>query len=412
MSPRDRIAEYGRIKSGARALVYRVVVRDIPRTVVEWREGNRRRTESFPDTGTGRRHAKQYAQGVVERLQSRKVGAERLTLTQVFDRYVLAHAEAWREKTRINEVRRWRYFAETVGVHTFADLITEDTMDEVRTKLRALRSVRAPEGIAHSQVGAILSNVKRVFKFAAQRKHIPANPLAGYEIRKAKDHQPLNVAEFPPEEAARVIAQVTPRDSRRWRAWAVMTLAANQGTRVTAILKAHDADFDCNGTPRTATWRALNDKLGRERVQPLTRDAVCAVRIARIWRARMGYTGKYLIPAVRQQRRATDESWSYAGLHRLVCEAEKEAGVPHRPYRAMHGFRRMAGGNVLEATGDINAVGEWLGDVDLRVVKKSYLKERPDRLADLAAKLSTPRTNPDTPHRVANTRRTSSTTEA
>lgn len=409
---RTRIAEYGLRKSGARALVFRQAVRGVPRTIVEWREGERRKTESFPDTAEGRRHAKHYAQGVVERLSARRTQKERLTLTQVFDRYVLAHAEAWREKTRVNEVRRWRYFAEAVGPHTFADLVTEDTLDEVRRALRAVRSARAKTGIAPAQVAAILGNVKRVFKFAAKRKYLDHDPLASYTIRKAKDERPMNVAEFPPDEAARVIARFSPKDSRRWRAWVVATLAANQGTRVAAILKAHDADFDLGGRPRVVTWRAINDKLGRERVQPLTRDAVHAVRVARVWRARLGYTGRYLVPAVRQGRRAQDLPWSYAALHRLVCEAELEAGVPHRPFRAMHGFRRMAGGNVLEATGDINAVGEWLGDVDLRVVKKSYLKERPDRLADLAAKLSTPRTSPDAASRVANTRRTHPTSEA
>lgn len=409
---RSRLAEYGIRKSGARAIVVRVTQRGVTRTVVEWREGPRRLTQSFADTPEGRRLAKQYAQGVVDRLGSQRVAKERLTLTQLFDRYVLAHTDAWREKTRVNEIRRWRYFAETVGPHTFADLITEDTMDEVRRSLRGLRSVRAPKGIAPAQVAAILSNVKRVFAFAHKRKHVEHNAIAGYEIRKAKDERPMNVAEFPPEEAAQVIARFSATDSRRWRAWVVCTLAANQGTRVAAILKAHDADYDLTGTPRTVTWRAETDKLGRQRIQPLTRDAVHAVRVARVWRRRMGYTGKYLVPAVRQARRAQDLPWTYSALHALVMEAEREAGVPHRPYRALHGFRRMAGGNVLDATGDINAVGEWLGDTDLRVLKRSYLKPRPDRLAAIAAKLSTPRRNPDADVALASTRRADSQPEA
>lgn len=406
---RKRIAEYGMVRSGARALVFRDTVGQHNRTVVEWREGDRKVQETFPDTGEGRRHARQYAQGVVERLQDRATGKERITLTQLFDAYA-ASKHGWREKTRINEIRRWRYFAETVGPNTFADLVSEGTLDEVARKLRAMRSKKAPNGLAPAQVWAILGNVKRVFDFGHRRKHLGTDPLASYKIERAKDEAPLDVAEFPPEEAAAVIARFTPRDSRRWRAWVAATLAANQGTRITAILKSRDADYDL--TARTVRWRAATDKLGRERVQPLTRDAVHAVRVARVWRRRMDYTGQYLIPAVRSTRRDADQSWSYQGLHRLIIEAEKEAGVPHRPYRAMHGFRRMAGGNVLAATGDIKAVGDWLGDRDLRVLQRSYLKERPERLAGIAAKLSTPRTIAEPTARVASERRLNSTDEA
>jgi integrase len=201
-----------------------------------------------------------------------------------------------------------------------------------------------------------------------------------------KDAKALDVAEFPPEEMAAVLGEFDPKDSRRWRAWVVSTIAATQGARVNAILRL--ADADCDVADRTITWVAVHDKLGRRRVQPLTRDAVWAIRVARVWRRRMGYDGRWLVPAVRKTRRDADLPWVYSAYHRLLMEAEKGAGVPHRMYRGAHGIRRMVGRNALEASGDLNLAAEWIGDTDLRTFKKSYLKERGAALQGIAGKLS------------------------
>ena len=67
-----------------------------------------------------------------------------------------------------------------------------------------------------------------------------------------------------------------------------------------------------------------------------------------------------------------------------------EAGVAVKPLRAFHGFRRMAARTVLELTGDVNAAAEWIGDTDLRVVKRGYLKERPESLVRTAALVRMP----------------------
>lgn len=375
---------FGVKRSGA----YVTVAQDEDGIVVRWREGGRR-SKQYPAGSAGKRHAKAWAQGTHERL-SRKATAlpPRITLGELFDRYVTAKKPKWRPKSLLNERNRWRYFVETVGPHTPADLVTPEGLDELCGFWLEKGGSRG-QPIAPNQVRGILGNVTRVFRWAKKRKLLAENPLADYDTPLGKDAKALDVAEYPPEETARVMAVFSPKDSRRWRAWVALTIAANQGARVNAILQLAVADAD-TGT-RRIRWQAASDKLGRERVQPMTRDTVHAVRVARVWRARMGYTGRFLIPAVRGTRRAADLPWGYAGLHRLLGEAEREAGVPHRRHRAVHGFRRMAGRNALTASGgNLNLAAEWIGDTDLRTFKRSYLKERGEELEGIASMLRTP----------------------
>lgn len=394
------IASYGIARSGAYVRVAQVQLAGGAAVQVQWREGGARRKKAFPATPAGRAHAKAFAQGTHQRLSAAPGSdAPRITLEHLFERYVLACEASWRPKTRTNEINRWRYFVQALGPNTFADLVTPDTLDELRRKLIKSGGSRG-QPIAPNQVHAILSNVCRVWRLATARRWIESNPLAGYRIPRSKEDRPLDVEEFRPEEAARLMARLSPHDSRRWRAHVACRIAGTQGPRVNALLLSHDADWDLDG--RVVRWRRETDKLGRERFQPLTRDAVAAVRIARIWRRRLGYTGRFLIPAVRVQRREADAPWSYQALQQLLHAACEESGVAVKPFRAMHGFRRMAAGNVLEATGgDVKAAADWIGDNDLRVLIRSYAKKRPEKMVRVAGLIQMPTEGaaPATPER-------------
>ena len=50
----------------------------------------------------------------------------------------------------------------------------------------------------------------------------------------------------------------------------------------------------------------------------------------------------------------------------------------------------MVAGNVLALTGDITKVGLWLGDTDVRVLMRSYLRNRQDDLKHVVSGLSLP----------------------
>jgi hypothetical protein len=82
---------------------------------------------------------------------------------------------------------------------------------------------------------------------------------------------------------------------------------------------------------------------------------------------------RFVFPPV--QARRGDRPWTYAALSAQLTAAEMRADIPHVAFRGMHGFRRGAAKNVLELTGgDLNKAGEWIGDTDLRALKRSYLK--------------------------------------
>ena len=356
--------------------------------VVRWRERGLRKSKAFDHSAHGKRHAKAFAQGTHERLAAGAAPtAERITLDDLYRRYTLAKGPTWRDKTKRNERVRWAYFAACVGANTYADLVTAETLDDVADRLSKKGGARGVP-IVPNQVRAILSNVTRVFRWAKQRRLLADNPLSDYKAPFGKDDRALDIDEFSPDEAGRLMTHLQASDPRRWRAHVACRIAGTQGPRVNALLRSRNDDYDL--VARTVRWRREFDKLGRERVQPLTRDAVAAVRIARLWRRRIGYTGTYLLPPVKATRRTADLPLGYAGLVRLLHIACEEAGVEIKAWRGMHGFRRMAARTVLELTGDINAAAEWIGDTDLRVVKKSYLKERPESLANTAALIRMP----------------------
>ncbi len=177
------------------------------------------------------------------------------------------------------------------------------------------------------------------------------------------------------------------RNSRTWRTWVAVQVASLLGPRQNALLNVEWRDIDL--CTRTVRWRAELDKRGRERVQPLPREAVFAFRVAAVWRRRLGYGGRFVFPPV--QARRGDRPWTYAALSAQLAAAEGRAGIAHVAYRGMHGFRRGACKNVLAVTGgDLNKAGEWIGDTDLRTLKRSYLKSRPEELREVANLLRMP----------------------
>jgi hypothetical protein len=120
---------------------------------------------------------------------------------------------------------------------------------------------------------------------------------------------------------------------------------------------------------------------------------VFALRVAKVWAARDGYTGPYVFYGA--QDRSRHKAWTYSALNAALAQLCTEAGVTRAKYQSMHSLRRMRGKSVLEATGDITKVGAWLGDSDVRVLTRSYLRNRPDDLKHVVSGLSLPaRTEP------------------
>jgi integrase len=164
-----------------------------------------------------------------------------------------------------------------------------------------------------------------------------------------------------------------------------VTIAAHQGARMNAILHMQWVDVDLES--RTIVWRARWDKTGREWRQPITDAAAGGLGIAWVWRERDAYAGPWVFYSSHARKRALGDDpravYHPTALLRALRLAESRAGVTHRPYRGMHGFRRAAAGDVARSTGNLKLAMEYIGDTDIRRAREC-IQVRPDHLKEAA----------------------------
>ena len=134
------------------------------------------------------------------------------------------------------------------------------------------------------------------------------------------------------------------------------------------------------------TWPAQFQKQGKSLVRPMTWPVYSALLTARWWRVRDQYTGDWVFYTPRVRLRALDRPTSYQTIHSALLQAEHRAGLPHQPYRSLHGGRRHVVSEVIELTGDRMLGLEYVGDVDPKALK-SYDRRVPARIAKAAAAL-------------------------
>jgi integrase len=388
---RQRITTLGH--HGATVNVFRQVLGGEPVVRVEWRERNalgavERRLETFRGPKRdAERQARAFGEGVVARLTRRDTpAAARRTVGELWEAYLLAHETDWRPKTATLAKARWKLWTLHVPITTFADLVRPETLDEWRASLLT-RPRRHGAGMARNQVAHHIQLVKSVWRWAALRTLLVANPLDGYAVRKGRDYQPRVIEEYAPTEFGAILGQLDYRTPGQWRAWAAIALDGLLAPRSNALLQLRWSDVDMGR--RVVRWPGEHDKLGKMRTQPLSRDAVRVLRVARVWARRAGYAGELVFFGGDQRTQSVDRAYGYQALNRHLHEAAKRAGVPWKPYRAMHGFRRMVAKSVLEATGNLELAGRYIGDSDLRVLKRSYLRDRTDDLAPAVAAVGT-----------------------
>lgn len=354
---------------------------------VQWRENGQLKTESLPNSRDNQKTARAFADGVADRLKLQGAGPrERVTMRVLGERFLLAHPvpETWRPKTRKTWVARWKVWIAFIGPDTPVDTVMPETLDAFRARLRA-------QDVAVNQIANHVQLVKSVYVFARERKYISENAIAGYRMKLSRDQRRLEVPEFTLDECARILAQLDPKNSRQWRAHVAIVLDAMLGGRSNALLNLEWRDIDL--AARTLRWRPELDKLAKDRVQPLPRDAVRALRIAKVWRRRIGYEGPFVLPGAKGKRKF-ERSYTYQALNYTLRAAAQRAGVEWIPYRAMHGFRRMVVNNVLALTGNLTRAGQFIGDTDARTLSRSYVRARPEELRDVSQSLSIPKARP------------------
>lgn len=402
---RQRLFGFG--MRGARVIGFAQTLRSGAKVVtVEWREAGQRETQSWAFTAEGRRLAKAFADGTSERLARRTTPqAARLTLHELHDRYTTAKDHELRPATKQGYAARWGIFTTIVGEREFADLVTADTLDEVRKKLRTEPRGKTGAPMAANQIRETLGHVKTVFRWGARRKLLRENPLADYENTMGKNVGALEVPEYTPDEYQRIVAALDPFGARTWRAYGVIALDGLTGKRESAVLQLKWDDIDL--AHETIAWPKETDKLGEAWDQPMAADTIALLAFLRQWRDQIGYTGPYVFPPANARNRRGH--YTADSVIKALHGAEQRAGVATIKYRALHSIKRYVVRTLHDVLGgDLMRVGRFVGNKSPGVMRKSYLRARAGDLQTAADALMLPRTTPEsaTPH--ANERQTPS----
>jgi integrase len=362
---------------GPRGLRVRVLV-DGDLVRAQWYEAGVRRVQSWANTPENRVTAKEWARAFAD-ARTRgpaPASAPRRILRELWVLYVAAEFPHLRPRTRTLYAGRWRRWEAFLGPTFVAEDTTQEHADEFRGRL-------AQAGVAVNQARNAVAVVRLVYGWAERRELLARNRLAGYRFKVAKDAPRNDPDEYRVDEWLAMLAVLDYRNPGQWRPWVLLSLLGHQGPRVNAALHLRWEDVDLDAG--TVTWRSGWDKMGKELTQPLRWGAVAALLTARAWRARDGYTGPWVFYSS-HRRNGDAAAYKVQSFWYHLRAAEDAAGVVHRPLRAAHGFRKMVAGEVAEATGDPWLALGFIGDDDIRMVRR-YVKRRDDRLAAVAAQL-------------------------
>lgn len=387
----DVVATFGQPRRRDRVRVVRVTVRGEPLVRVQWKEGDARRAQSFPDTRKGLAEAKAYGSGMSDRLAAKAntVDVDVISVRDLFEKYITAKVDGWRPRSLQLKKERWQKFELFVGRQTPAHLVTREHLDEFKRAMML-------NGRSVNQVKHHITNATAVFRWGVDRDLIPATKVAGYQVKFGRDaaRQVVTMAEYSKVERIKILEQLSPRQMNTWRAWTLTVLLSACGPRENAALHLEWTDVVLDD-PQLADgvmvfggrvrWNPELDKVGTDRVQYLPGQVAEALWVAYGWRIAAGYTGRWVFFGARKKTIDTDRPFGFQAYTRALHEAEKRAGVPHIKYRAAHGFRRGIAKDIYDLTGSEHKAAEWLGDKSVKVVKESYLLEREESQRALAA---------------------------
>lgn len=368
---------------------------------VQWRQGGALTKKSWPNTAAGRSDAKAWAKefaAVRDKLPTPSDAD--LTLRDLWERYALAELPHLRKVTIRNYRQHWAKWETFAGRHRHATTVSAELLDEFRHALATTKSTRTGRvGLAITQQRAAIAMVKQVFRWALQRELIARDRLSLYRFKVAKEQREKGVPEYTDTEYTLLLGAFDPRLLSQWRAWALVVLLGEQGPRVNAALHLRWDDIDLPPKPIVnpedptqvhyghVIWRAGHDKLGRERVQPLTPASREALFVALGWTNAEAVSSGWVFYASWQDRKAAvDGTYTVQSFTWMLRAAEKRVGVQYIPRRGAHSLRRMAMGNALEVSKNVVDAMWWIGDTDLRQAKK-YAKERDERMKGMAGML-------------------------
>jgi integrase len=332
---------------------------------------------------TGRFLVERYVKGAAKRKRFREKGhavtwarawydaglpaSRDFTLRQLLELYLEVESvkKRWRSSTRTNYLNHKKRIEEVVGPDAKANTIGHSDLDGLWGRLTKM-------GMAPNQVRNKVQLLQRVYDWAHARDYVSHNKPGTWDIPEVRKRQP---GEYAPVDVDKVLAAWDYRDGWEWRPWGVTMIAQSHGFRVNAILHLQWLDVDLErGVIRL---REDYDKTRRDWERPLSWDAYAVLLTARHHAYRLSKASPWVFYG------KGEKPYTYGAYWAALHKAESRAGVEHEKYRAAHGFRRTAVGNVRRATGDAALALLWVGDRDLRQAP-SYVKERPDEIAAIA----------------------------
>lgn len=269
----------------------------------------------------------------------------------------------WRAATWANYKNHRKRIEEALGPDTRANGIGHAELDQMWLALRRL-------AMAPNQVAFKVRWLRRVFAWALDREYVTHNKPHSWKLPEAK---PIKPGEYTPAETEKILAQWDYRDGWEWRPWALTMIEQSHGIRINALRHLRWSDLDAASVQMQAEF----DKTKEAWARPLTWDAYSALLTAKWHRDRLGKGSEWVFYGKGGQ------PYTYGAYHAALLKAERRAGVRHERFRASHGFRKTAVGNVRRETGDHALALLWVGHRNLRDAA-DYVKERVDEFDAIA----------------------------
>ncbi len=135
-----------------------------------------------------------------------------------------------REATQKSYTQHFRRFELFIGRDRLAETIKVPELAELkRQDLEA--------GRALNQIKQTLNVVRTVFRWGVEQELMLRSPLALMRWKSRKDEpKPLEPDEYTADESERILAALDKTDTRQWKAWVFVMLAAHYGQRANAVL--------------------------------------------------------------------------------------------------------------------------------------------------------------------------------
>jgi integrase len=305
-----------------------------------------------------RERAKRQADEVAAKLgQGWSPDGRGITLGALFDNY-LREVTSYKSPSKERHDRAaaemfMRFFgrerrAKTLNIRDWNRFIRERRNGKIAPAGR-----RKPSGVRNRQIEYDLSFLRAVLNWASSacnrrgEPFLERNPLDGLPLpRELNPRRPLTS-----KERYRAMLAVAPKVD--WRCEIALVLTYETGRRIGAVRQLRWADVDLEDL--RIRWREESDKIGLEKIRPITAEAAAVLRKARLKSPGIG--DAWVLPSPRDPSKPCSRHLAGDWWLRM----EKMAELEHVSRLGWHGNRREFATDLMEAEVPIKMVCELGG---------------------------------------------------